>query len=77
MRICRWDPIFGTPQVVLEDGAPSAPSEPAVAVSASSAAPTRARTWPGSRVFVDAGFDHIHVHQIGANQETFFRFYGR
>jgi coenzyme F420-dependent glucose-6-phosphate dehydrogenase len=27
--------------------------------------------------FADAGFDHVHVHQIGADQETFFRFYER
>jgi coenzyme F420-dependent glucose-6-phosphate dehydrogenase len=25
--------------------------------------------------FVEAGFDHVHVHQVGADQETFFRFY--
>jgi coenzyme F420-dependent glucose-6-phosphate dehydrogenase len=25
--------------------------------------------------FVDAGFDHVHVHQVGADQERFFRFY--
>jgi len=25
--------------------------------------------------FADAGFDHVHVHQVGADQETFFRFY--
>ena len=25
--------------------------------------------------FVDAGFDHICVHQIGPDQEAFFRFY--
>ncbi len=25
--------------------------------------------------FVTAGFDHVHVHQVGADQETFFRFY--
>ena len=29
------------------------------------------------REFVDAGFDHVHVHQVGADQETFFRFYER
>jgi coenzyme F420-dependent glucose-6-phosphate dehydrogenase len=29
------------------------------------------------REFVDAGFDHVHVHQVGANQEAFFRFYER
>jgi G6PDH family F420-dependent oxidoreductase len=29
------------------------------------------------RQFVDAGFDHVHVHQVGADQETFFRFYER
>lgn len=27
--------------------------------------------------YVDAGFDHVHVHQVGADQETFFRFYER
>ncbi len=27
--------------------------------------------------FVDAGFDHVHIHQVGADQETFFRFYER
>ena len=25
--------------------------------------------------FVDAGFDHVYVHQIGLKQEQFFRFY--
>jgi coenzyme F420-dependent glucose-6-phosphate dehydrogenase len=25
--------------------------------------------------FVAAGFDHVHVHQVGADQETFFDFY--
>jgi G6PDH family F420-dependent oxidoreductase len=25
--------------------------------------------------FADAGFDHVHVHQVGDDQETFFRFY--
>jgi len=27
------------------------------------------------RQFVDAGFDHVYVHQIGPDQEAFFRFY--
>ncbi len=27
--------------------------------------------------FSAAGFDHVHVHQVGADQETFFRFYER
>ena len=27
--------------------------------------------------FVQAGFDHVHVHQVGADQETFFYFYER
>jgi coenzyme F420-dependent glucose-6-phosphate dehydrogenase len=26
--------------------------------------------------YEDAGFDHVFVHQIGADQEAFFRFYG-
>jgi len=25
--------------------------------------------------FVDAGFDHVYVHQVGPNQQDFFRFY--
>ena len=25
--------------------------------------------------FVDAGFDHVYVHQVGPDQETFFRLY--
>jgi G6PDH family F420-dependent oxidoreductase len=25
--------------------------------------------------FAAAGFDHVHVHQVGADQEAFFRFY--
>ena len=29
----------------------------------------------GLREFVDAGFDHVYVHQIGPDQEGFFRFY--
>jgi coenzyme F420-dependent glucose-6-phosphate dehydrogenase len=27
------------------------------------------------REFVDAGFDHVHVHQVGDDQESFFRLY--
>jgi len=27
--------------------------------------------------FRDAGFDHIYVHQVGPDQEGFFRFYER
>jgi coenzyme F420-dependent glucose-6-phosphate dehydrogenase len=27
--------------------------------------------------FVDAGYDHVYVHQIGPDQEGFFRFYER
>jgi G6PDH family F420-dependent oxidoreductase len=26
--------------------------------------------------FVDAGYDHVYVHQIGPDQESFFEFYG-
>lgn len=25
--------------------------------------------------FIDAGFDHVYIHQVGADQEGFFRFY--
>ncbi|HEV8341890.1 MAG TPA: TIGR03557 family F420-dependent LLM class oxidoreductase [Candidatus Binatia bacterium] len=27
--------------------------------------------------FIEAGFDHVYVHQVGPNQEGFFRFYER
>jgi hypothetical protein len=26
---------------------------------------------------VDAGFDHVHVHQVDEDRSTFFRFYER
>lgn len=29
------------------------------------------------RGFAEAGFDHVYVHQVGPNQEGFFRFYER
>jgi coenzyme F420-dependent glucose-6-phosphate dehydrogenase len=29
----------------------------------------------GIKQFADAGFDHIYIHQVGPNQEDFFRFY--
>jgi G6PDH family F420-dependent oxidoreductase len=29
------------------------------------------------REFVDAGFDHVYIHQVGRDQEGFFRFYER
>jgi G6PDH family F420-dependent oxidoreductase len=31
----------------------------------------------GIREFVDAGFDHVYVHQVGPDQEGFFQFYER
>ena len=31
----------------------------------------------GIRKFVDAGYDHIYVHQIGPQQEEFMRFYAQ
>jgi G6PDH family F420-dependent oxidoreductase len=27
------------------------------------------------QAFIDAGYDHIYIHQIGPDQEGFFRFY--
>jgi G6PDH family F420-dependent oxidoreductase len=29
------------------------------------------------REYIDAGYDHVYVHQIGSEQEGFFRFYER
>lgn len=31
----------------------------------------------GIQKMIDAGYDHVYVHQIGPDQEGFFRFYGR
>jgi G6PDH family F420-dependent oxidoreductase len=31
----------------------------------------------GIRKFVDAGFDHVYVHQVGPDQEGFLSFYAR
>ncbi len=31
----------------------------------------------GLQEFIDAGFDHVYVHQIGHDQEGFFKFYER
>jgi hypothetical protein len=27
--------------------------------------------------FADAGFSHVYIHQVGPDQEDFFRFYER
>ncbi len=37
--------------------------------------PDSERHIAGVKEFVDAGFDHVYVHQIGTDQEGFFRFY--
>ena len=29
----------------------------------------------GIQKFIDAGYDHVYIHQIGRDQEGFFRFY--
>jgi coenzyme F420-dependent glucose-6-phosphate dehydrogenase len=31
----------------------------------------------GVREFIDAGYEHVYVHQVGPDQEGFFRFYER
>lgn len=35
----------------------------------------RGATPRGHQQFVDAGHDHVYVHQVGPDQEGFFRFY--
>jgi coenzyme F420-dependent glucose-6-phosphate dehydrogenase len=39
--------------------------------------PDPERHLEGIQEFVDAGFDHVYVHQVGPDQEGFFRFYER
>jgi coenzyme F420-dependent glucose-6-phosphate dehydrogenase len=39
--------------------------------------PDPERHLDGIRMFADAGFDHVYVHQIGPEQETFIDFYER
>ena len=37
--------------------------------------PDPERHLEGIKEFVDAGFDHIYIHQIGPDQDGFFDFY--
>jgi G6PDH family F420-dependent oxidoreductase len=37
--------------------------------------PDRQKHLDKIREFVDAGYDHIYIHQVGPNQEGFFEFY--
>jgi coenzyme F420-dependent glucose-6-phosphate dehydrogenase len=37
--------------------------------------PDPERHMAGVKEFIDAGYDHVYVHQIGPDQEGFFRFY--
>jgi G6PDH family F420-dependent oxidoreductase len=46
-------------------------------VKALPAGPDPERHLEGIRAFVEAGFDHVFVHQVGPDQEGFFRFYER
>jgi G6PDH family F420-dependent oxidoreductase len=39
--------------------------------------PDPARHRAAIEEYVDAGFDHVYVHQVGADQDGFFRFYER
>ena len=39
--------------------------------------PDPEKHFAGIRKFVDAGFDHVYVHQVGPDQEGFFDFYER
>ncbi|MDP9316489.1 MAG: hypothetical protein M3R24_37495 [Chloroflexota bacterium] len=29
------------------------------------------------QAFIDAGYDHVYIHQVGLDQEGFFQFYQR
>jgi hypothetical protein len=31
----------------------------------------------GIQEFIDAGYDHVYIHQVGRNQSGFFEFYQR
>ena len=37
----------------------------------------RLRYVEGIKKFIDAGYDHVYIHQIGPDQEGFFQFYKR
>jgi coenzyme F420-dependent glucose-6-phosphate dehydrogenase len=39
--------------------------------------PDPARHIEGIQKFIDAGYDHLHIYQVGSEQEGFFRFYER
>jgi G6PDH family F420-dependent oxidoreductase len=37
--------------------------------------PDRGRHLENIQKFIDAGYDHVYIHQVGPDQEGFFRFY--
>ena len=37
--------------------------------------PDPERHLAGINEFISAGYDHVYVHQVGSDQEGFFRFY--
>lgn len=39
--------------------------------------PDPERHWKAIQEFVDAGYDHVYVHQVGPDQDGFFDFYER
>src|SRR5256885_5363474 len=63
-----------TPKLIEDATATARPDDVAEDVTCG---PDAGRHIAKIRSFVDAGFDHVYVHQIGPDQEGFFRFYER
>jgi coenzyme F420-dependent glucose-6-phosphate dehydrogenase len=79
-----WWPIAGQPGALLPELAVPAHFEQAARLvreedvaQAVVCGPDPERHMTAIGKFVDAGYDHVYVHQIGPDQEGFFRFYAR
>lgn len=79
-----WWPITGLPGALLPElSAPTHFEQAAKLVLEEDVAktvvcgPDPERHMAAIRDFADVGFDHVYVHQIGPDQEGFFRFYAR
>jgi hypothetical protein len=80
----RWWPTAGLPGVLNSElSTPSQFEQVAQMVTPEALAenmvlgPDPSRHLEAIDEFAQAGFDHVYVHQVGPDQEGFFRFYER
>jgi coenzyme F420-dependent glucose-6-phosphate dehydrogenase len=80
----QWWPVSAVPGKLMSELATPAEFEAVSQLVTEEAvaakivcSPDPARHLDKIRNYVDAGFDHIYVHQVGPDQEGLFRFYQR